>query len=47
METDLRNICTLYEDFFPWNVQLQNVGRADIFFTVSISAELNMYNAAH
>jgi len=33
METDLRNICTLYENFFPWNVQLQDGGRTDIFFT--------------
>jgi len=33
METDLRNICIFHEDFFPWNVQLQNGGRAVIFFT--------------
>ena len=33
MEIDLRNLFTLYKDFlFPWSVQLQNGGRADISF---------------
>ena len=48
METDLRNICTLYEDFFFLGVYSYKMAVVQTFsLPVSMSAELNMYNVAH